>query len=97
MIQGVDLSQRIEITLEGDLEPKTIFVIRPLSGLEMTELQQSSNVVISTLEKSVVEIKGQPNTLTAIEYVKTLGMGHLTDLLQKVAKINNISLEQSKK
>lgn len=39
MIQGLDISQRIEFSLSSDTtEPKTVFVLKPLTGPEKFEI-----------------------------------------------------------
>ena len=39
MLKGIDLSQRIEFSSKEDKgDQKTIFVIRPLSGVEMLDV-----------------------------------------------------------
>jgi len=59
MIEGIDINQRIEYTLKSDTtEPKTVFVLRPLSGPEALELTTNRvKVLIGEGGRPVAELR----------------------------------------
>lgn len=70
MLKGIDLSQRIDFTFSDDSDPKTVVVLRPLSGVEMAELSNfkegdevkvTAGYIVNMLAKTIVEIRNFPN------------------------------------
>lgn len=67
MLKGIDVNQRIEVSSPDDkTKPKTIFVLKPMSGLEDLKLSEfivdgrlkiSEDYIKYVTSKSVVEIK----------------------------------------
>ncbi len=106
MLEGIDINQRIEFSLKADVtEPKTVFILKPLSGSDMFnfsshvsdgKMSLSGDRIIDLLEKSVVEIKHYKDNLTVAEALKTLKIDSLAELLEKVNSLNNISEEEAK-
>lgn len=93
MLKGIDVNQRIEFISKYDTsEPKTIFILKPLSSFEMMELGKLESIEFY-LEKSIVEVKNFngldiKGSLSAIS-VKVLG-----ELIECINKINKLSDEE---
>ena len=107
MLQGIDLNQRVEYSDDSDSEPKTIFVLRPLSGVEMIDLGGAvktidGKAVLSGLalygivEKSVVEIKNFGRDLPREEILKSLSPLSLGKLANRITELNNITADEKK-
>lgn len=101
MITGIDIKQRIEFVSKNDLtEPKTVFVLRPLSSLEMMEFSEKSNQsqaigILFYLEKSIVEVKNFA-TQDIKEVIQSINVGLLGELIIAINKLNNVSGEEAK-
>lgn len=105
MLEGIDINQRIEFTLTSDkTEPKTVFVLKPLSGADMFsfssdikdgKLTLTGDKIIELLEKSVVQVKNY-KTDNIKESLNMLKINDLAELLAKVNSINNISEDEAK-
>ena len=101
MLKGIDIRQRIDFVSSKDVgEPKTIFVLRPLSSIEMLEFSTASEKGQSFamrfyLEKSIVEVK---NFMTdnIEEAVSNIDPATLGELITELNEINYISGEDSK-
>jgi len=66
MLVGVDIKKRIEYVSPKDSDPKTVFVLKPMTGSEMIDLSMLSNgkeiklsreYINILLERSIVEIR----------------------------------------
>ena len=97
--KGIDVRQRIEfISSIDNIEPKTVFVLRPLSSLEKTvflSMTDRKESVLFYITNSIVEIKdsefeSKEDAINSIDDV-TLG-----ELLSKINEINGISKEEAK-
>jgi len=106
MRKPIDISQRYEITLADDEEPKTIFVMRPLTGLEMINLssfivngnlQLTEDNIYTILSKSIVDIKNFDVEGSIDQKIKSLSVNDITELVLKVGEINNITDSDKKK
>lgn len=97
MIQGIDVNQRIEFVSENDkVEPKTIFVFRPLSGFEMLEIEdgEKGNLKIRKfLNETICEIKGIENKES---FINSLPIAILGELIKKANEINSFSEIETK-
>lgn len=105
MLQPIEISQRFEfISKEDNTEPKTVFVIKPLSTREMFSLMPessdgqiklSSEKIFKLLEASIVEIRnfkdGAVNDL-----IPLIPAQSLTELVQEIAKINKMTGQDQK-
>jgi hypothetical protein len=99
MLKGIDTRQRIEFISSVDIsEPKTLFILKPLSSLEMmefstiNELDQVGALRIY-LEKSIVEVKNF-NSLSQCsinELIDSIDPKTLAELIIEINKINNLS------
>lgn len=98
MIQGIDINQRIEFISSFDnTEPKTIFVFRPLGGTELmkhTDMGETKDFV-GYLCSCIVEIKNCAQDKT--EFIKSLPLNVIAELLVKAGSLNNVSDEDKKK
>lgn len=93
MIQGIDVNQRIEFTLEDDKEPKTVFVFKPLSGFEMIKINDSGDYTRAYLETTIAEIIGVSDK---DKFLSSLSINHLGKLIKKANDINGISEQEIK-
>ncbi|NCU42401.1 MAG: hypothetical protein EOM19_06840 [Candidatus Moranbacteria bacterium] len=106
MKKAISTKQRIEYVLKSDdSDPKTIFVLKPLSGVEMIELsgfikdgqlQLNTENITSMLKKSIVEIKNYEIS-NIEEAIKSLDVSDITELFMKVGEINNLTESDKKK
>jgi hypothetical protein len=97
MLEGIDVGQRINFTSKKDkTEPKTVFVLRPLSGIDRLNILQSVDSSVQTaLETSIVEIKNN-NNISKEDYIKTLDLSVLDELMEKINNISNIKDDDEK-
>jgi hypothetical protein len=106
MKKVININQRFDFCLSSDIEePKTVFVLRPLSGLEMLEMSSfvkdgqlclNEKNVFSMLSKSIVEIKNF-DTTNIEEAINSLDVSDITELIMEIGKINNITEADKKK
>lgn len=97
MLKGIDTNQRIEFSYSKDTEePRTIFVLRPLSGAEMLEFTGTTAEIVKMVELSLVEVKNYPTGGTPAEILKTLELGVLGELIKKVNEICRLSEQDAK-
>jgi len=108
MLKGIDVSQRIEFSCEDDVEPKTVFILKPLSGLQMIEVSKNlstdkklvlnAQYIQSILECSIVEIKNpEVKEINKInDFISSLSSVVLTELVVEVGKLNNLTGEEQK-
>ena len=100
MLKGIDVRQKINFSLPGDTEPKTVFVLRPLTSIEMMEFsdvnsESKSKALKFYIETSLVEVQNfvTDNVKEVVDYVdaKTLG-----ELIGKLNEINHLTQAESK-
>lgn len=106
MLKGIDVNQRIEfVSKEDKSDPKTVFVLRPFSGIEMVSMSQffdegkmvlSGEGILSFLEKSVVEIKNFKEGLSVKEILSQLSGVVLGELVNEISLINNLTGQDQK-
>ncbi len=97
MIKGIDVNQRIEFLSKFDnSEPKTVFVLRPLSGFEMMEFSEGRKEdIYNMILKSVVEVKNfEDNNIE--KAINSLGIRVIGELIQFINEINNITEQDAK-
>lgn len=101
MLKGMDINRRIDFIPTSDKsEPKTVFVLKPLSSLDatiFTELHEKSQKesLMFYIENSIVEIKNfeKTNIKEAIEILDGQTLG---ELLTEINKINKVSGQEIK-
>lgn len=103
MLKGIDLNQRFEWSASIDTEePKTVFVLRPLSAAEKVSLNTvfpggkiTGASIIDFLDLVVVEIKnfGEPDKKTAL---RSLPLDALNELILEANKLANLGVEEKK-
>ncbi len=99
MLQGIDVSQRIEFVSRYDSsEPKTTFHFKPLSGSEMFSLQggDKDSFVMKALNQSVVQIDNMPKGQNKKKFLESLPVNILNELFIRFNEINNISEDEEK-
>lgn len=98
MIPLIDVNQRVEYVSEHDkTEPKTVFVIRPMSGADRTNIGLSddkSPIYMRILKEALVEIKGIEMDKDSV--LKQLPMDVLNELMSKINEVSGIT-ENDKK
>lgn len=107
MIPIIDISQRIEfISKEDKGEPQTIFVLRPLNGIEKFDLLQHSagkelklegKYITNLLKKSIVEVKNYPTENADIDDIlMSLPDMVVIELVGRIGALNNITEQEEK-
>lgn len=100
MLKGIDIRQRVEfVSTQDTSEPKTIFVLKPLTSLEQMEFigipSGSMDSILYYLTKSIVEIKNY-STQDIKEAINSISPIVLGELTQEINKLNNISGGEAK-
>jgi hypothetical protein len=96
MLEGIDLKQRINFIPSKDkTEPKTVFVLKPLSSIEMLSMNKGDNSLFKYLKESIVSINNfcVDNIEEAIHMLDTKT---IEELLTEINKLNKISEEEEK-
>lgn len=99
MIKAIDPNARIEFVSSSDVgEPKTVFILRPLSGIEMMQFSEGKqDDVFKMLISSIVEVKNFPvEGLSVPEITNSLNLTVLAELIQKVNSLNNLTEQEAK-
>ena len=99
MLKAIDITQRTEFISKHDTEDqKTVFILRPLSGLEMMSLSSGTPEDIEKMiVKSIVEVKNYTQTYEKIEdVVRTLNLSVLGEILNFINVLNNLTGEDTK-
>lgn len=102
MIQGIDVTQRIEFVDPNDTgDPKTVFVLRPLTASEILTLRYSTTDnamrIFNTIKASIVEAKNYFKSFEDKDkLVDSLPMNLITSLSLKIAEINHLQAEEIK-
>lgn len=97
MLKGIDINQRIEFVSKNDkTEPKTVFVLRPLSGIErLNTISNSKYSIEKTLCLAIVEIKNN-KSMPVADYVKTLSLEVINELFGKINELNEMKDDDKK-
>lgn len=99
MLQGINVNDRIEFISKHDKDdPKTIFILRPLTAdevLKTANVKDSYKSLMKMLELSIVEIKNFEHTEIKIA-IESLSTGVINELLETVNKINHITDDEAK-
>ena len=105
MIEGLNIKNTIEFTSKNDVsDPKTVFVLRPLKAHEILDagnvsdgkMRLSGQYVVQMIESSVVEIRNYNTEGTIREKVESLPLSVMTELINKISEINNLSEKEAK-
>lgn len=94
MLQGLNVNERIEFISKSDnSEPKTIFILRPLSGYESA----TKTTTLEVLLTNIVEIKNMPEGHSDIEtYIKSLDQSCFVELITRVNLLNRVTEQEAK-
>jgi hypothetical protein len=101
MLKGIDTRQRIEFISSVDTEePNTVFVIRPLSALDMmaftTVNESAPDAGLKLfLKRSLVEVRNF-RTANIDEVIDSLDAVTLGELIGEINKVNNLSGGETK-
>lgn len=98
MLEGISTSQRIEFVSSHDkTEPKTIFVFRPLSGIEMMSYQNlnETEILLKFLNATIFEIKNC--SIEKSEFISSLNSQVLSEIIIKAVEINRLTDTDKKK
>lgn len=98
MIININESERVEFISQFDTtEPKTIFILKPLTGFEMMDFTnlEDKNIMLDFIITSIVEIKNCNSDKT--EFVKSLSLNILSELLVFITNLNNLTQDDKKK
>lgn len=101
MLPIINIKQRIEfVSPRDEADPKTVFVLRPMSGIESMDLMRSFKDGAMSLDKesirsillnSIVEIKNYDGS------VDNLDTATVAELIGEVFKINGLTEDDKKK
>lgn len=93
MLQGLNTNERIEFVSKYDLtEPKTVFVLKPLSGYESTSI----NNLFESLMLVIVDIRNIPEQTSKEDYIKSLDQQSFTELVMKINSLNKVTENEKK-
>ena|SRR3990172_9568635 len=103
MLQGIDVRERIQFTFSNDkTEPKTVFVIKPLTSIEKTVFSTMMNVGSDKadafqfyLKHSIMEIKDFRST-NVEEALTMIDENSLGEILVALNKLNGFTKEEAK-
>lgn len=106
MIIAIDVNKRVEYSLKGDSEPKTVFVFRPLTGAEMLDLARflddgklriTGDYVLELLKKSIVETKNPDKRDIELKtFIAGLQPDALMELVNEAGKLNSLTEDDEK-
>ncbi len=100
MIKGINIDERINFTPTSDVsEPKTVFVLRPLTSAELIgygqlvnngKLETVGDDTICLLETCIVEIKNYDGFTDKRDIIKSLPVDVMIELVSKCNEINHM-------
>ena len=94
MIKTININERIEFISQFDTtEPKTVFVFRPLSGLEMIKLSEGSLDIERFLNAAILEIKGVEDKAAFIKTLEAKVLGELVNKANEVCEITKAEIK----
>jgi len=97
MLRGIDPNERHEHISKYDLdEPKTVFVLKPLSALDMPENLVTREDMLQMLSSAVVEIKNMPAGIDKDAYLRRLDVLSLGELIGVCNKLNGLTGQETK-
>lgn len=102
----IDVNQRIEfVSTQDATEPKTIFILRPLTAFdtfdlakfaENGELKLSGAYILLMLKRSIVDIKNGPDGLNVSQIIDALSIPVVLELMKKVTEITSLTEQDEK-
>lgn len=107
MIEGIDLNLRVEFVSKDDkADPKTVFVLRPLSGSEKInlsgfysrgKLSLTGSYLLDVLRKCVVETKNPDLKNEELgEYLERLPSDIIVELGEKITDLVDVTDDERK-
>lgn len=99
MLKGIDARQRVEFSASNDTEPKTVFVLKPLTSLEMMSFVGIENDQMKSmkayLKYSIVEVKNY-HIQNIDDLIDSLDPKTLGELILEINKLNNVGSSEAK-
>lgn len=97
MLEGIDVRQEIEFVSKKDkTEPKTVFILRPLSGMDrLNIIQGGGSSAQKALQTSIIEIKNNDN-VSVEDYINMLDLEVLDEIMEKINDISSIKDDDKK-
>jgi hypothetical protein len=103
MLQGIDVRERINFTFSNDkTEPKTVFILKPLTSIEKTIFSQMMNesndkaeAFLFYLKRSIVKIK-EFKTTDVNEALEIIDETSLGEVLVALNKLNGFTKVEAK-
>lgn len=98
MLTGININERVEFISKYDKnEPKTVFTMRPLTGLEMLNFSAGAKEdIVKMVESSVVSVKNFSGFTEVRDILNSLSMNVLGELIEQTNKLNGITEEDAK-
>ena len=98
MLTGININERVEFISKYDKnEPKTVFTMRPLTGLEMLKFSSGMNEdLVKMVEASIVSVKDFEGLKEVRDIINALPMLVLGELVQQVNKLNKVTEDDAK-
>ena len=100
MLEGINIKERITFTYSEDTDPKTEIIVKPLTSFEMMQLSSklAKGDLSEVLFESVVEIKNPDikDVEKIEEFLSSLKIEVVTQLIEKVTSINNLMDDEQK-
>lgn len=95
MLKGIDINQRIEFYSPDDTEEtKTVFIFKPISGIGMVDLNGKG--ILDILDAGIIEVKNSTQGLSKRDYINSLPVSVITQLMEELNKINDVTRQDSK-
>jgi hypothetical protein len=98
MLEGIS-QRKVEITLDCDKDPKTVFIFRPITGMEALDLPDltkgltQGKAAITILDLSIVEIKGVEDKK---KFLSDLSVQAINELLEHYTRMNTVTKDDEK-
>jgi hypothetical protein len=104
MLKGINVNQRIEFVSSKDTEePKTVFVLRPLTGEEKANFNDDGSIklagtrIYDFLSLAVVEIKNYEVEGTVREKLVSIKDDSvIAEIINEIGKISNMTGQDQK-
>lgn len=107
MLKGIDLSQRIEYSSKDDSDPKTIFILKPMTGLQMletskflkgNEMKINGEYIKTLLGGCIDEVKNPDLKEVAgiLAFIEGLAPTVLMELVLEVSSVNKLTDDEVK-
>ena len=98
MLTGINVNERVEFSSKFDKnDPKTVFILRPLTGLEMLKFSSGSiEDIVKMVEASIVSVTDFSGAKEIRDVINSLQMNVLGEVIQAINAINKVTEQDVK-